>query len=233
MEESVSGFSETGSWHDVVEHGERITRALRELDDDEEDVAVDDAAFEDWDEWRPKSHERLDEDLNDKTAEQASVGQGEGEKAGKEPDEDLRTAGEKLTESYEKLDEPDEAVGKWGESVGYVARAADSAGRKALRKVEGAVYRKVMTRIAPYYFDNDLVSANLQRIGDTPQYRLEVNVNDDDLKIRVSNKLADYEHSVDRWHVDTEKATEVLEEVEGGEGVEVPETDGDANPQAN
>jgi len=229
MEETVSGFSVTGTWQDVVEHGERITRALKDHPDEK---AVDDAALEKWDEWRPKSHERLDEDVNHKTAEQAAVGEGEGEKAGKKPDEDLRTAGEKLTESYERLEEdPDEAIERWEESVGHVVRAADSAGRKALRAVEGAVYRNVMTRIAPYYFDNDLVSANLDRVGDG-EYRLEVNVNDDDLKIKVSNALADYEQSVDRWHVDTEKETEALEAVEGGEG-HVPETDADANPTVN
>jgi len=228
MEESVSGFSETGSWHDVVEHGERITRALKDAG-----VEVDDGAFEEWNEWRPKSHERLDEDVNHKTAEQASVARGEGEREGKDPDEDLRTAGKKLSESYERLDDPDEAVDKWGESVGYVARAADSAGRKALRKVEDTVYRNVMTRIAPYYFDNELVSANIQRSGDPPEYRLEVNVNDDDLKIRVSNRLADYEQSVDRWHVDTEKDTGALEDVEGGDGVDVPDSEEDARPTAN
>ena len=28
MEESVSGFKVTGSWDEIVEHGERITEAL-------------------------------------------------------------------------------------------------------------------------------------------------------------------------------------------------------------
>jgi hypothetical protein len=219
MEESVSGFKVRGDWIDVVEHGERLTRALRDIDG-EEDIDVDEAALEAWDEWRPKSHERLDEDLNQKTAEQASVDEGKGEKEGQGPDEDLQKAGEKLTESYENLDDPDEAVDKWGESIDYVARAADSAGRKALRKVEGTVYKNVMTRLAPYYFDNELVSANLQRVEDEdPEYVLEININDDDLKIKVSNRLADYEEDVDRWHVDTEKETETPE---AAEGVEVP-----------
>jgi len=226
MEESVSGFKTRGGWVDVVEHGERVVRALKDLDD--EDEAVNRNALEEFDDWRPKSHERLDEDVNEKTADQASVDEGDGEKAGKDPDEDLQTAGEKLTESYENLDEPDEAVDKWGESLDYVARAADSAGRKALRTVEDAVYRNVMTRIAPYYFDNELVSANLQRVGDDerPEYIFEINVNDDDLKIKVSNRLADFEQDVDRWHVDTEKETEV---VEAAEGVEAPEPDIDAD----
>jgi hypothetical protein len=233
IEESVSGFKTRGGWVDVVEHGERITRALKDLFAmDDVVVGVDEAALEEFDEWRPKSHERLDEDVNKKTAEQASVDEGKGEQAGKDPDEDLQTAGEKLSESYENLDEPSEAVDKWGESVDYVTRAADSAGRKALRKVEDAVYKNVMTQIAPYYFDNELVSANLRRVNgeERPEYVFEVNVNDDDLKMRVSNALADFEQSVDRWHVDTKKVTEA---VEAAEGVEATETGDETDAKTN
>jgi hypothetical protein len=229
VEESVSGFKTRGGWVDTVEHGERIVRALKDLSDDE---SVPEEPLDEFDEWRPKSHERLDEDVNEKTADQASVEEGKGEKAGKDPDEDLQTAGEKLTKSYQSLEDEDtdEAVDKWGESLDYVARAADSAGRKAVRKVEDAVYRNVMTQIAPYYFDNELISANLQRVNadDRPEYVFEINVNDDDLKIKVSNKLADYESAVDRWHVDTEKATEAAE---AAEGVEAPDRAAEADAE--
>ena len=220
MEESVSGFKIRGAWGDVVEHGERITRALR-------DAGIDSDAFEEWDEWRPKSHERLREDVGEKTAEQASVAEGEGEKAGKDPDEDLQTAGERLSESYEHVEngDGDEAVERWSESLGYVARAADSAGRRALRRVENTVYQRVMTQIAPYYFDNELVSANIQKStrgeGDI-EFVFEVNVNDDDLKQDVSDRLAEFDDEVSRWHVDTEKETETAEAVEG---VEPPESE--------
>jgi hypothetical protein len=230
VEESVSGFKLRGTWAEVVEHGERITRALKDLRDDAE--TIDQKAFEEWDEWRPKADERLGEDLNKKTAEQASVDEGEGEKAGKAPDEDLRAAGGKLTDSYERLEEPAEAVNEWRESINYVARAADSATRKALRKVEGGVYKNVMTQMSPYYFDNQLVSANLNRAdADAGEYVFEINVNDDDLKIRVSNKLADYETSVDRWHVDTPKETDVAEAVEGHPPPEAETTDGGSDPK--
>ncbi|KAB1197770.1 MULTISPECIES: DUF5828 family protein [Haloferax] len=220
MEESISGFKRRGSWGEVVEHGERITRALREAD-------VEGRPFDDWNEWRPKSHERLGEDVNQKTAKQASVGEGEGEKKGKAPNEDLKTAGKKLSRSYEKVEEGDDegAVESWQDSINYVARAADSAGRKALRKVEDTVYRKVMTQLAPYYFDNELISANIQQVGrgsGDEQFVFEVNVNDDDLKAQVSETLRNFEDEVDRWHIDTEKQTEVAEAVEG---VEVPVTD--------
>ncbi|AZQ15780.1 MULTISPECIES: DUF5828 family protein [Halorubrum] len=221
MEESISGFKTRGDWGDVVEHGERITLALRE-------TGADGDAFYEFDEWRPKSHERIDEDVSAKTAEQASVSEGEGERAGKTPGDDLQTAGEKLTESYEKVEENDteSAIESWGESIEHVARAADSASRKALRTVEDAVYRKVMTQVAPYYFDNELVSANIQEVGrgdDGETFVFEVNVNDDELKGEVSDILAEYESEIDRWHVEVEKRTE---DVAAAEGVEPPQEEG-------
>jgi hypothetical protein len=235
MEESISGFKCRGSWSEVVEHGERITRALRDADQAADlDVAVDADAFDEWDEWRPKAAERLGEDVSQKTAEQASVAEGDGERAGRAPDEDLKTAGEKLSESYDRVQNGDDeaAVESWQDSIGYVARAADSAGRKALRTVEDAVYRKVMTQLAPYYFDNELVSANIQRTTrgvSEPTFVFEVNVNDDDLKAAVSERLAAYDE-VDRWHVDTDKNTST---VEAAEGVDAPETDQRSNSTTN
>ncbi|XVH32846.1 DUF5828 family protein [Haloferacaceae archaeon DSL9] len=220
MEESISGFKERGTWGDVVEHGERITQALREQGADGE-------TFEEWDEWRPKFHERLSDDVNKKTAKQASIGEGEGERAGKNPDEDLQTAGEKLSESYERVEAGDSegAIKQWQDSLDYVARAADSASRKAVRAVESTVYQKVMTQLAPYYFDNELISANIQKTtrgADEETFIFEVNINDDLLKKSVSETLSDYEDTIDRWHIATEKETAVAEAVEGVEPPEPP-----------
>lgn len=222
MEEAVSGFKVSGDWGEIVEHGERVTRALR-------DAGIDGDAFDEWDDWRPKSHELLDSEIREKTAEHASVEEGEGEQKGESPNDDIQTAGEKIAESYERLEEADTegAVEKWQDSIGYVARAADSAGRKAIRSVEGTVYKRVMTQVAPYYFDNELISANISRTRDEESpFVLEININDDDLKEEVRDLLAEYDDEIDRWHVDAEKETETAE---AAEGVEAPETDADAD----
>ncbi|SEH13412.1 hypothetical protein SAMN04487967_1356 [Natronorubrum sediminis] len=232
MEESISGFKVRGDWGDVVEHGERITRALRDSgvhDPKTDSHARFTRAFEEWDEWRPKAHETLEADVSEKTSEQASIEEGKGERAGKEPDEDIKTAGEKLSESYERLehDDAEAAMGNWRESIDYVARAADSAGRKAFRRVEDTVYQNVMTQLAPYYFDNELVSANIQQsargVDNGEQFVFEVNVNDDVLKDDVSERLAEYEDEVDRWHVEVEKDTGAAEAIEGAETPPDPE----------
>lgn len=203
MEESISGFKVRGTWADVIEHGECITRALR---DTGTHTASDEPsypdAFAEWDEWRPKPHEHIEDDISEKTAEQASVDEGTGEKVGESPTEDMQTAEEKLTESSEELEEDDDesTVDKAGESMEHVARAADTAGRKALRKVEETVYDRVMTQISPYYFDNELISANLERVttGDEEEFVFEVDVNDDDLKGVISERLTDDEDAIDQ-----------------------------------
>ncbi|MFB6134276.1 MAG: DUF5828 family protein [Halanaeroarchaeum sp.] len=228
MEESVAGFRVEGDWGEIVEHGERITRALR-------DAGAEEAypeAFEAWEDWRPKSGELLGIDVRKKTAEHASIEEGAGEKEGKSPNEDVQKAGEKLTESYESLegDDAGEAVEKWQDSLSYVARAAETAGRKAIRSVEDAVYRNVMTQLAPYYFDNELVSANVARTGDEEApFALEVNVNDDDLKRAVADRLAEYVEEVERWHVETETETGGAE---AAEGVEAPESEAESVSEA-
>ncbi|MFB6086375.1 MAG: DUF5828 family protein [Halodesulfurarchaeum sp.] len=229
MEESISGFKQRGTWGDVVEHGERITTALREAE-------ASDAypeAFAEWVDWRPKMHEQIESDVSEKTADQASVGEGKGEAEGKTADEDLQSAGERLTESYEHIEENDAggAVEKWQDSLDYVARAADTASRKALRKLENTVYRKVMTQVAPYYFDNDLISANIQRVRSQDEFVFEVNVNDESLKAEVTEHLRSFE-DVDRWHVDTEKDVETAEAVEGVEVPEGTDTPDDARPDS-
>ncbi|WP_265109388.1 DUF5828 family protein [Halosolutus halophilus] len=242
MEESISGFKVRGDWGDVVEHGERITRALRDEgvhDPDQSDGDRFARAFEEWEEWRPRAHETLDADVSEKTADQASVEEGKGEKAGKEPDEDIKTAGEKLSESYERLEDDDAegAVGNWKESIDYVARAADSASRKALRRVEDTVYQNVMTQLAPYYFDNELISANVQqstRSGDNgEQFVFEVNVNDDGLKDDVSDRLAELDEEIDRWHVEVEKDTDAAEAIEGAEPPPEPEPEEQSKSTTN
>lgn len=220
MEESISGFKVTGDWKEVVAHGERVTQALRELDVPETHRD----AFYEWENWRPKAHEQLDADVSEKTAEQAHTDEGKGEQAGQSPDADLKKAGEKLSESYEKLGEDtDEAVSRWGESLEYVTRAADSAGRQALRKVEDTVYKRVMTQLAPYYFDNELISANIERTS-SGTFAFEININDDALKTDVAELLRSFEEDLKRWHVTTEKRTE---RIEAAEGVESPETPGE------
>lgn len=213
MEESVSGFTQEGEWVTIVEHGERITAALA-------DVGVDDEEVADWNEWRPKAHERLSEAVTEKTAEQASTARGNGERADTSPDEDITSAGEELTEATKDVAEGEfeGAIDNGNDAVTYTARAVDSAGRKAIRAAEEPVYKHVMPQVSPCYFDNALISANLSRTqDDESQYAFEVNITDDTLKEHVSEQLAAYDAEIGHWRIETEKNTASIEAAEGVE----------------
>ena len=193
MEERVSGFRVRGSWDEVVAHGERIARALGESD-------VDEDALAEWDDWRPKAHEELGEEVSEKTVEQARIEEGAGEQAGQAAREDLERASERALESIEKAegDGPEDMLEKWEDAIEHGLRAVDTTTRKAIRTLETAVYEQVMTRFTPYYFDNELVSANIRettRLENGPEFIFEVNVNDDQLKQEVSQRLSTAENA--------------------------------------
>jgi hypothetical protein len=191
MEERISGFHVEGDWPKVVDHGDRISRALRELgptahprmDHDEYRDAV-----REWEDWRPRLVESYEEDVRTRTAEKASVTHGEGERRGREPGEDLGDASRTLVdpEPPRKVDAPfPERV---AEACRLAGRAVDTGLRAAFRRIEELVYKHLMTRTAACYFDNRVVSANLERRSDDG-YAFEVNINNDELKDKVSRTL--------------------------------------------
>lgn len=57
MEEGISGFGVSGTWEEIVEHGERITEALL-------DAGVSRETLAEWQSWRPKATEGSDEEMN-------------------------------------------------------------------------------------------------------------------------------------------------------------------------
>ncbi len=186
MNVRVSGFRREGSWSDIVEHAHQISRALIRARVHEGPY---EGALEEYDRWRPRKGEVVDE-LEDRTIEQASITKGEGEENGVGVREDLADAGRKLGGAAGQAKEKDasEALRKLGASAKHASRAADTASRRAMRSLEEGLYRHVMTRISPYYFDNALVSANLEQLG-SDRFMLEVNVKEDDLKDAVTKDL--------------------------------------------
>lgn len=225
-EENISGFKVTGDWSDIVEHGEKISFALQELNYDTSNEDVDE-----YNNWRPKASENIREDINKKTAEQAMISETKEEKEANKPQEDMKIASEKVIYSYKDLGEPEMVFKDWIDSLNYAARAFNVATRKSVRQVEKSLYENVMTVVSPYYFDNELISANVSRVSNNPhEYELEVNINDDSLKSEVSKKLNKYENKYGRWHVSSQKDTEAINLVEGVEDINESEENKESNP---
>jgi hypothetical protein len=222
FEKSVSGFLVEGKWTEIVEHGEQIAYALEQIDlDDEMEKEV-----KEYNEWRPKSSEALSEDVNKKTAEQASLDESKTES----PKENIKDAGEDIAESYSNYKNPRKMVSLWGDSAKHTVKSFEMAIKTALRNAEIAVYKNIMTRISPYYFDNQLVSANITKKSEYI-YIFEVNINGDDLKEQVHSKLKDYDDEYKRWHLSTKFDAESARNAEGeGEISGAEDQDNEDNP---
>ncbi len=148
-------------------------------------------AVREWEAWRPRIAESLD-DVRPRTAEQASVVKGEGERRGRPPTADLERAGTALVAPSDHAHVSESLFERLVEASRLFARALDTGVRSTVRVAEETIYRHVMTRLAPCYFDNRVVSANLERsaIG-KDDYRFEININNDELKAEVSETLKD------------------------------------------
>lgn len=228
MEDSVSGFKVTGSWEEVVEHGERAVAALNravakeEQEDDLEGEPTEKQkeSIEEFEEWRPRVEE-TDRDVSDKTAEKASTAEGEGEKEGASPMEDVKEATENAKEAVNATKELDQesATKNASKSLEQTQRATDTAVRRTVRAVEETIYKRLMTAISPYYFDNTLVSANLTKHSEG-KFTLEINISDDELKKKVRHELEELE-KISNWHTEAEINTEPIEFVESSEGEEL------------
>lgn len=206
FEKSVSGFLVEGKWTDIVEHGEKIAYALEQIDLDNGM----EKELEEYNEWRPKASEALSDDVNEKTAEQASLDESKTES----PKENIKDAGEDIAESYSNYKNPRKMISLWGDSAKHTVKSFEMFIKTALRNAEIAVYKNIMTRISPYYFDNQLVSANITKKSKYI-YIFEVNINSDELKDQVHNKLEDYEDEYERWHLSTKFDAKSARNAEG------------------
>lgn len=220
MEETISGFKSTGQWMDIVEHGERMAAAVRRVLKREEDEGIDREKYtsllEEFEEWRPKAEDKT-ERISERTAEQASTNPSKSEKEGKTVREEVSEAQEGMTEAVDSATnlETDETKDNMNDTVEHTQRATDSFLRKCVRWIEKNVYQHIMTRISPYYFDNELVNANLAENRDG-SYTLEVNISDDKLSNRVKNEVDEIEDERPAvWRVETDLNEAPAKNVEG------------------
>lgn len=129
-----------------------------------------------------------------------------GRKKEKSANEDIQEASKKLSKSYKQIntEKKEKTVDRWKSSVKYAKRAADTAIRKTIRKIESVVYKNIMTKVSPYYFDNGLINANINRIGKS-KFSIEININDEDMREEVKDIVL----STGRWHSDESEVSDI------------------------
>lgn len=191
MEKTLQGYKKQGSWDEVVEFGRKISKALDKDLLEEKGLAHE---KKEWEKWRPKQNEDLDKDMNQKTAEQARLSENEREKQGKTPQDDLKKATEEIEESAKNIVHPkkdtNKGVSEGQNSINHASKAAGTLSRRLIRKIETITYKKIMTQVSPYYFDNALISANIgQGNFNGSDFTFEVTINDEEIRENVDENF--------------------------------------------
>lgn len=178
---SVSGFKVVGSWNDVVTHGKLIGKQLNEVDKGEYKDEIQEFNF-----WRPKTQENIDEEISEKTAKSVSA---DVEKESTKQYEKAKTnALEGTSEINENITK---AVQDFYNSIQHTINAVLIETKQAERKTEEYIYENIMTTISPYYFDNNLISANIQQ-NKEKKYTFEIDISDEEIKENISQKIDNY-----------------------------------------
>lgn len=194
MQEMMAGLKVTGDWEDLVDTAEQIGEVLKTSDAEDESV-------EDWEHWRPRKDERFRKEVRDKTVEQACVKENTVEKEGKTARQEAGEAVEDIGEAVGNVAKgrPDQASQKTQEAVNELVLSVDTAARKLVRRCEAFLYRHIVTRTNPYYFESRTVTASLQenktilhavwRKNGSVEYELAVQIEDEDMCERVRTEL--------------------------------------------
>lgn len=190
MKETVSGVKVKGEWKDVVNKGEEVAEVLEEEDDE---------GAQEWEEWRPREGDDFHAENREKTVEKASVKESRLEKEGKsipaETGEAVKDAEKAVVDAAGG--DVREASNRTRNAVTRTAFSIGAAGKKAFRWFESFVYRHVMVRTNPHYFDGKLLSAVIERKDGvirrkaTEEYELSVDVNDKELRDDIVDKVKD------------------------------------------
>lgn len=198
MQETVSGVKVRGKWEEVVNRGKDVTEALEATEQAESHH------LEEWEDWRPRTSEDLDDDHREKTVEKAVADKSPVEKEGKTAVEQAGQAVDDAGEAVEKAvkGEVDTASRKTRQAFFDALLSIDAAARKALRRFESFIYHHVIARANPHYFDSELVSASLtrkrgvtERFNDEEdEFEMTVSINDDHAKERFKEKMKETEN---------------------------------------
>lgn len=183
---TFSGMKVEGEWNDVVETSREVSRVLEDSGLEEE--------IDEWEYWRPREDERYDRELIDKTAEVSCTSRNSLEKSDREVGEEAKDGLKKVKKALEN----DEGGEDLKEGVKKFYLSADTVARRMVRNFEKFVFKNVISKTNPQFFDSDVISANITKKSglkdklkgkENDEYVLEINVSDSEIQEKVIEKI--------------------------------------------
>ena len=173
VEVTTSGLEFEGDWEDICDFSEELEMVMKLYLEDKDEI-------EEYDDWRPRE-EDTEKDVKEKTAEEAAVKEKDIEKDFEGAKEELGEAEEKLADSVHDVLNGIDPSHDMKEALLKIEKVVGVESVRSIRKVEEIIYKKLMLKFNPYYFDTEDFSVNLERKKDH-HYVLTINVTDEELR---------------------------------------------------
>ncbi len=173
VEITNSGLKFEGDWEEICDFSEKLEEVMDKYLEDKDEI-------EDYDDWRPKEKDTED-DVKEKTAEEAAVKEKNIEKDFEGAKEELGEAEEKLADSVHDVLNGIDPSYDLKEALLKIEKVVGVESVRSIRKIEETIYKKLMLKFNPYYFDREDFSVNLERKKDH-HYVLTINVTDEKLR---------------------------------------------------
>lgn len=180
IEKTNSGLKTEGSWHE-------ITALCIELESLFEDYIEDKDEIERYDEWRPRVEEN-EEEIEEKTAEEAALDHKQLEEEFEGTEEELDEAEEMLCRSLHDVLNGESPVKDFEEALKDIEMLIGAKSVDSIRKVEEVIYKRLMLKFNPCYFDTEDFSVSLDH-KKNGNYVFCVNMTDEDLRTHIQEEL--------------------------------------------
>ncbi|WP_143406850.1 DUF5828 family protein [Methanonatronarchaeum thermophilum] len=187
---TFSGMKVEGEWSEVVETSREVSKVLEENGFEDE--------IDDWNYWRPRENEDYKRDMIDKTAEVSCTSKNRLEEMDKKPSKEVKNGFKKVKKAVEEESDPKERSEELKKGVKKFYLSADTVARKMVRNFEKFVFKNVISKTNPQYFDSKVISAHLNKKNalknkikgkKNNKYVMEININDTEIQEKIMEKI--------------------------------------------
>ncbi len=181
MEITNSGLKFEGNWHEIVLFAHVLAHFLK-------DTAPHRESVEEYEEWMPEEDED-EEDMIEKTADEACLDHYQVEDDFNGVHDELRDAEHKLKDSINDIAHGESPTKDLSEAAKDIEILVAAESIISLRKLERSIYKHIMLKFNPYYFDTEDFSVNLKKTRED-RYALSINISDDELRKKVQERFS-------------------------------------------
>lgn len=169
----VFGFEYKGDEEGIVEKSKEIQDILNEEEYEE---------AEEWEKWRPKKDEDIDEEMRKRSVEKTSIGEESADKNRKKAEKNLEEAKEKIDENY------------FLETFYNLKKYVKEKIIEILKLTEKILLYK-MSKYSPKYYEdnkfNSSIEENTSLTKDDGEYKMKVNFEKEEINEKAKEKVKD------------------------------------------